>query len=290
MEPLLADGYHRCVALVTPTEQRFGELLQKWRQHRQLSQSALSLESSVSQRHLSFLESGRSNPSREMVLHLTRVLELPLRERNRLLVAAGFAAEYRERPLGHDDLRRIDQAIDMLLASALPHPAIAFDVHWNLVRTNEKATEMFAAFIDPDNQTLTDRPNILRLTFHPDGMSRYIVNRAEVANALLLRLRRQMNDMPFDPELQALHEELLGYPFAHDESATEKSAMMAPVLPLELKKDDMQLSFFTVLSSFGTPQDVTVQELRIETFFAADDATRRALDPSSTDPSRDGPS
>ncbi len=289
MEPLLADGYHPRVALVTPTEQRFGELLQKWRQHRQLSQSALSLESSVSQRHLSFLESGRSNPSREMVLHLTRVLELPLRERNRLLVAAGFAAAYRERPLGHEDLRSIDQAMDMLLASALPHPAIAFDLHWNLVRTNEKATEMFAAFIDPDSRTLTDRPNLLRLTFHPDGMSRYIVNRAEVADALLLRLRRQMNDMPFDPELQALHEELLGYPFAHDESATE-SGQMAPVLSLVLKKDDMRLSFFTVLSSFGTPQDVTVQELRIETFFATDDATRRTLDRSSAGLSRDEPS
>ena len=112
-------------------------------------------------------------------------------------------------------------------------------------------------------------------------MSRYIVNRAEVAHALLLRLRRQMNDMPFDPELQALHEELLGYPFAHDESATE--SQLAPVLPLELRKGDMRLAFFTVLSSFGTPQDVTVQELGIETFFAADDATRRALEISTTE-------
>ncbi|MEJ2132069.1 MAG: helix-turn-helix transcriptional regulator, partial [Gammaproteobacteria bacterium] len=258
---------------------RFGELLQKWRQHRQLSQSALSLESNVSQRHLSFLESGRSNPSREMVQRLARVLELPLRERNRLLVAAGFAAAYRERPLDHEDLRGIDRAIDMLLDSALPNPAIAFDARWNLVRANEQAVEMLATYVDPPNEALMAQPNVLRFTFHPDGMSRYIVNRADVADALLLRLRRQLNDMPFDADLNALHEELLGYPFARDASASE-SGQIAPVLALVLEKDARRLSFFTVLSSFGTPQDVTVQELRIETFFPSDDQTRRILEES----------
>ena len=284
MEADIQDGYHRLVALVTSTEQRFGELLQKWRRHRQLSQSGLSLESGVSQRHLSFLESGRSNPSREMVLHLTRVLDLPLRERNHLLVVAGFAAAYRERPLGHADLQGIDEAMDMLLTSVLPSPAVAFDAHWNLLRSNAMATEMLGAFISPDSEAIGKQPNILRLTFHPDGLSRYIVNRAEVANALLLRLRRQMNDMPFDAELQALHEELRSYPFAHDEAAAE-TGQMAPVIPLVLQRDHVKLSFLTLLTSFGTPQDVTVQELRIETFCATDDETRRALGGLATDAS-----
>lgn len=261
---------------VVATEQRFGELLHQWRHHRQLSQSALSTRSGVSQRHLSFLESGRSNPSRDMVLHLAGVLELPLRERNHLLIAAGFAAAYGERPLGHVQLGPMDHAVRMLLESVLPNPAVACDGHWNLVRRNTAANALLARFVAADSPALGHPVNLLRLALHPDGMSRHIVNRGEVASALLLRLRRQMDDMPFDAELGALLEELRGYCVALDDAAGG-SDEMAPLLMLVLEKDDARLSFFTVISSFGTPRDVTLEELRIETFVAADEQTRRAL-------------
>jgi transcriptional regulator with XRE-family HTH domain len=254
-----------------------GELLREWRQRRRLSQLGLALDAEVSAKHLSFVETGRAQPSREMVLRLAERLEVPLRERNTLLLAAGFAPLYRERPLVDPALENARRAIDRLLAAHEPYPALAVDGHWNLVLANRMVGVFTAAVADA---TLLEAPvNVLRLSLHPRGLGARIVNYSQWRSHVLERLARQV-DVGGDPVLAALLEELRGYavPEETPDEDSDEIERQAAVVPLRLALDGRELLFFSATTVFGTPVDVTLSELAIESFFPADAATARALE------------
>lgn len=248
-----------------------GDLLRDWRQRRRLSQLDLSNEAAVSARHLSFVETGRSKPSRELVLHLAEHLDVPLRERNSLLMAAGFAPVYRERALDDAEMDPVRTALDMILGGHEPYPALIVDRHWNLVTANAAALALFSAGAAP--HLLEPPVNVVRLGLHPDGLAPRTRNLAELGEHLLIRLQRQLAVAP-DPELQALYEEALTYPGVSAESpvVTDPTALL--FVPMRLQAPDgRELSLFSTLATFGTALDITLAELSIEAFFPADPAT-----------------
>lgn len=251
----------------------FGELLKGWRARRRLSQLELASEAAVSTRHLSFLETGRARPSREMVLHLAEQLDVPLRERNALLEAAGFSRAYDERPLDAPELAPAREALDLVLASHEPYPAIVVDRWWDLVAANSA----IGLFIEgmPD-ELLAPPINVVRASTHPDGLAARIENFEEYAAHLVGRLRRQV-ELTADPRLAALLTEVRGYPGVVEDAGLEPRG--AALLPMKVRSaDGTTLSFFSTIATFGTPTDVTLEELAIETFFPADQATRDAFD------------
>ncbi|HYH18839.1 MAG TPA: helix-turn-helix transcriptional regulator [Azospirillum sp.] len=249
----------------------FGDLLRTWRQRRRLSQLDLACEANISTRHLSFLETGRSRPSREMILHLAERLDLPLRERNMLLVAAGFAPVFPERPLSDPALGAARRAVDLVLAGHSPFPALAVDRHWNLVAAN-RATERLMAGAAP---VLLQAPvNVLRLSLHPDGLAPRVANLPEWRAHLLARLGRQI-EITADPVLATLMEELKSYPVPA--SARPHQDYGGVVVPFHLATEVGVLSFFSTTTVFGTPVDVTLSELALEAFFPADPETAEAL-------------
>ena len=251
-----------------------GDLLRVWRQRRRMSQLDLALEAEISQKHLSFVESGRSAPSREMVLNLAERLELPLRERNAMLVSAGYAPIFPERSLDDPALKPAREAIDLVLKGHEPYPALAIDRHWTLVASNAAVPPLLAGVVE---QTLLEPPiNVLRLSLHPGGLTPRIANLAEWRLHLLQRLRHQI-DVTADPKLARLLRELEGYP-APDADLPERARNYAGVvIPLQLATPGGVLSFFSTTTVFGTPVDVTLSELAIEAFFPADEATAKAL-------------
>ncbi|MBL5979862.1 MULTISPECIES: helix-turn-helix domain-containing protein [Comamonas] len=248
----------------------FGEHLRHWRQHRRLSQQGLALEAEISTRHLSYVETGRAQPSREMVLRLAERLSVPLRERNALLVAAGFAPMYQARPLDHPDLAAARQAVELVLKGHEPSPALAVDRHWNLVAANA----VVPLLLDGVAPWLLEPPvNVLRLSLHPEGLGPRLANSAQWRAHLLHRLQQQIAATA-DSELQALHDEIAAYPFAEDKD----SPLPSPIaVPFELHTHLGTLSFISTITIFGTPVDVTLQELAVESFFPADAETQRAL-------------
>lgn len=250
-----------------------GELLRDWRVRRRLSQLDLSNLAEVSGRHLSFLETGRSKPSREMVLHLAGHLDVPLRDRNALLVAAGYSPEYRARPLEDEHMAPVREAIDTILAGHEPFPAVVVDRHHDLVSANQTAQALFTARVA--DELLEPPINALRLTLHPDGLAGDIVNLPQLAAHLLAQLDREVAASG-DPALVALAAELRGYPGVGDEPAPDDPASQLFV-PLVLRSDAGELRFFSTIATFGTALDVTVEELSIEQFFPADAATTAAL-------------
>ncbi len=247
-----------------------GDHLREWRQRRRLSQLDLANEAEISARHLSFVETGRAAPSREMVLRLAERLDIPLRERNVLLVAAGYAPAFPQRPLEDPALKSAREAIDLVLKAHEPNPALAYDRHWNLVSANR----MLAPLLDGIPQRLLTQPlNILRLAFHPEGLARRTVNLAEWCGHLLERLHRQC-EATADPELIRLYKDLKTYPMP------ARSMPLAPdnvAIPLKLRHGGAVLSLFSTTMVFGTPVDITLSELALETFFPADDLTARRL-------------
>lgn len=254
-----------------------GELLRGWRQHRRLSQLDLALNADVSARHISFLETGRSLPSRDMLLRLAEQLDLPLRERNTLLVAAGYAPTYHRTPLDDPAMRAAREAIDLVLAGHEPYPALAIDRHWILMAANHAIGPLLAGVA----ADLLEPPiNVLRLSLHPTGLAPRIANLGEWRNHVLTRLQRQV-EITADPVLAALHDELAGYP--HPESASEIDARDASprygglVVPIRLQTNQGLLSFISTTTVFGTAVDITLDELAIESFFPADAATAEAL-------------
>ena len=250
-------------------QQPVGTLLREWRQRRRLTQMDLALDAEVSPRHLSFVETGRAQPSREMLLHLVEELEIPLRERNTLLVAGGFAPMYKERPLADAALASVRSAIDVVLASQKPFPAFALDRHWNVAASNSALQELYEG-VAP---ALMKPPvNAMRLSLHPEGIAPRIENLAEWRAHLLARLRRQVQ-LTGDPVLRALLQEVSAYPGEE----REFSADNAVLVPLTVRTSLGTLSFFSTTTVFGTPVDVTLSELAIELFFPADDATARAV-------------
>jgi transcriptional regulator with XRE-family HTH domain len=249
-----------------------GELLREWRQRRRLSQLELALQGDVSARHLSFIETGRSAPSRDMILHLAEHLEVPLRERNLLLLAAGYAPAFRERPLEDPALDGARQAMELVLAGHEPYPALAIDRHWTLVAAN-RAVAPFMAGASP--ALLQPPVNVLRLSLHPEGVASRIANLAEWRAHVFDRLRRQI-ERTADPVLAELLRELRAYPGPGPEppAATGPPAV---VIPLSFLTPAGTLNFISTTMVFGTPLDVTLSELALESFFPADAATAAAL-------------
>lgn len=251
-----------------------GQLLRDWRQRRRLSQLDLACAAEVSTRHLSCVETGRAQPSREMLMRLSERLSVPLRERNALLLAAGFAPLYRERPLDDPALDRARHALGLVLKGHEPYPAIAVDRHWQVVAMNRAAPLL----LEGCAPWLLQPPiHVLRAALHPEGVASRIVNFMPVRDHLLGRLRQQV-DASGDPSLAALHEELAALPLPPGSERSEPAGEVhAVMVPLQLRRGDAVLSFFSTLTVFGSPLDITLSELAVEAFFPADEATAAAL-------------
>ncbi|MDD2925422.1 helix-turn-helix transcriptional regulator [Rhodoferax sp.] len=269
-----ASAQHPSHSVPRGTLSAFGQHLRHWRQHRRLSQLELAQEARISTRHLSYVETGRSVPSREMVLRLVARLDIPLRERNTLLVAAGYAPMYRERPLDDPALFAARQAVTLLLQSHEPYPALAVDRHWNLVASNRMVPLLLAG---ADTTLLQAPVNVLRLSLHPQGLASAIVNLVQWRGHLFERLRQQIA-ATVDPQLQDLLDELQAYPLPPAASPTQlEGEHVGVVMPLQLRTAQGVFSFISTTTIFGSPVDVTLQELAVEAFFPADDFTRQAL-------------
>jgi transcriptional regulator with XRE-family HTH domain len=253
-----------------PEPVHIGEHLRQWRQRRHLSQLDLAEDAEISTRHLSFIETGRAAPSRDMVLKLAERLNVPLRERNIMLVAAGFAPAFPQRAFDDPALKSARAAIDLVLRAHEPSPALAYDRHWNLVSANRMVMPLFAG-VPP--RLLTPPVNILRLAFHPEALAGRTVNVAEWCGHLLERLRRQC-EATADPGLIKLYDELKAYPLP------ARSAPLPPdnvAIPFKLRFGGDVLSFMSATMIFGTPLDVTLSEMALETFFPADEFTADRL-------------
>jgi len=250
-----------------------GDLLRDWRQRRRLSQLDLALEAQVSARHLSFVETGRSQPSRELVIDLAEQLEVPLRERNVMLLAAGYAPVYRETPLDTQEMAPVRQALDRLLGGHEPFPAVVTDRRWDLISANRPAQALLSGGVAPD---LLDPPiNTLRVTLHPGGLAPRIVNFAEYSAHLMEQLHRQAV-LTGDHALFELEKEFRGYPgVCEADSHDPMSALFVPLV--FLAGEDLELRFFSTLTTFGTALDITMAELTIEALFPADEATAAAV-------------
>lgn len=248
-----------------------GALLREWRQRQRLSQLDLALDAGISTRHLSFVETGRSAPSRDVVLRLAEGLRLPLRERNRLLLAAGYAPVFGESPLTAPGLAAVSEALRHVLDGHEPYPAVVVDRWWNLV----DASSGIAVLTDGVAPELLEPPaNVLRATLHPGGLAPRILNLGQWRGHLLARLRQQV-EVTADPELTELLAELQSYPGPDGRARPEPAPALA--VPLRIRHGAGVLAFVSTVTTFGTPFDVTVSELVIESFFPADDATREAL-------------
>ncbi|MGR9317138.1 helix-turn-helix domain-containing protein [Rhizobium leguminosarum] len=258
---------------MTPTARSLGDHLREWRQRRRMSQLELALEAEISQRHLSFIESGRSTPSRDMLLHLAERLDVPLRDRNPLLLAAGFAPVFAERALDDPAMEPARRAIDIVLKGHEPFPAIAVDRHWTLIAANAAIAPLLSAVAD---QSLLKAPvNVLRLSLHPQGMAPHIKNLSEWRAHLIGRLRQQFSASG-DPMLDKLLKELLSYPAP--ETAGEVHTNYAGIaVPLQLWTKAGLLSLISTTTIFGTPVDITLSELAVESFFPADEETAAIL-------------
>ena len=249
-------------------ENGFATKLRWWRQRKGWSQLELALRADISQRHLSFLELGRASPSRDMVMRLAAVLDIPLRQHNALLVAAGFAPVWQESALGAPALAQISNALDYVMAQQEPFPAVAVDRHWNLLRSNQGAVrlvEFLVGPLAPDAQV-----NLADALVGPDVLRPFLVNWADVVRYFI---RSVDADAAADgtAETTALLERLLAYPDVSSAlKANVADAAPGPVLPMHFRKDDVSLQLFTTIATLGTPQDITVQELRIESFFPMD--------------------
>lgn len=253
-----------------------GGFLREWRQRRRLSQLDLATEVGISQRHLSFVESGRSVPSRQMILRLSEQLEIPLRERNNLLFAAGFAPIYGERSLDDPDFRSARCVVERIIHGHTPFPALAVDRHWTLLMANEPVKRLLS---DVDTDLLQPPVNVLRLSLHPRGMAPRIANYRDWRRHILSRLTRQL-DHCGDPVLGALIDELKGYPVpfgAKPPGVLAEGELAGLAVPLELVTDEGALSLLSTTTVFGTPVDVSLSELAIEAFFPADTATTAIL-------------
>jgi len=259
----------------------FGGLLKQWRQYRHISQFDLALEAGVSQRHVSFLETGRANPSRAMVLALANSLDLPLRERNSLLRSAGFGAAFAEGDLDEASHRVFRDALQQTLDHAEPYPALVLNGHWNMIMANNAALKFFNVFIDPfaalAEMGNPDRFQMVRLCLHEKGLLPYIDNWEALVSTFLARARRALLDNPKDPHLPVLIEEITSHPKAPADWRKVWSSHSAPAIEMVMSKDGVQYRLFTMLAHFGAPTDVTLEELSVEMFYPADDNTRVLL-------------
>ncbi len=248
-----------------------GALLREWRGARRMSQLVLALEAEVSARHLSYVETGKAQPSREVLARLADALRMPLRERNALLVAAGYAPEYLRTALGTSELAQARRAMELILAQQEPYPAFVLNRHWDVVETNRATARLFAFL-----RGGTVHTNVMRQVFDPDDVRAVLVNWQEVAGDLIRHLHDEVAAAPWDGKTRALLEEVLRYPGVPKRWRTrELGTAPPPLLTLSFRRDDRELQFFSILTTFGTPRDVTLDELRIECWFPSDDPTAR---------------
>jgi transcriptional regulator with XRE-family HTH domain len=252
-----------------------GAMLRSWRQRRSLSQLELSLNADISSRHLSFVETGRARPSREMVLHLAEELQVPLRERNALLLAAGYAPLYAERSFDAPEMDTVRRAVDRFLRAHEPYPALVIDRCHDLLASND-ALELLLAGVAPE--LLRPPANALRIALHPRGMAPRTLNLGEWSAHLLQRLRREAQ-ITGDPRLESLHDELAAYPGVELKLPHGEVQSSDILLPLKLRDIDgvTELAFFSTLSTFGTAVDITLAELAIEAFYPANASTATRL-------------
>jgi transcriptional regulator with XRE-family HTH domain len=255
--------------LRTRRASQVGELLQHWRRTRSMSQLALALEANVSPRHVSFVETGRSQPSREMVLQLAAALDVPLRERNSLLLAAGYAPVYRESSLDNPGLRAVNQALRVMLLKQEPYPAVVMNRCWDILASNTAAERFFAYLLG--ERLAPTPPNVVRMMFDPNLLRPFVVDWETTAEALVRRVHRESIGGVPDDATKRLLDEVLAYPGVPERWATD--APIVPIIPVTFAKDGRQFAFFSAVTTLGTPQDITLQELRIECFYPLDDAT-----------------
>lgn len=258
----------------------FGTLLKQWRNRRSFSQLDLAITSQVSQRHISFLESGRAQPSQEMVLQLATVLEIPLRQQNLMLSAAGFSPMHSETDLSAPEMMPVKKAIDLMLRQHEPYPAFVVDRYWNLMLTNNGATRLLEAFIDRDKLLslfyIDSKINLMRALFHPQGLRPFIVNWESFIDHLLQRLHRETLIEREGDRTTLLLTELMSYPdVARIWQTADRSIQNTLLLNIHLRRDELDLKFFTTIATLGTPSDITLQELRIESQFPADETTEQ---------------
>ena len=260
------------------TAATFTNLLRSWRKQRGFSQLALALASDVSQRHLSFLESGRSQPSREMILRLGTVLEIPFRDQNTLLTAAGFAPVFVESDLSAPELAPVRQALDFMLNQQEPYPAIVMDRYWNQLEINKAAQRLFEYLVTPEQLmeccSFSGQLNLMKAMFHPHVFRPAMTNWEAVATVLIRRVHREAMATGEDSVSHTLFQELLTFPDVQSLwQSNEIETWQAPLLTVVFKPDQQELSFFSTLATLGTPYDITLQELRIECLFPADQLT-----------------
>jgi transcriptional regulator with XRE-family HTH domain len=253
----------------------FGVLLRRWRAVRHLSQLDLALDAEISTRHLSCVETGRAQPSREMVLRLAETLQIPLRERNALLLAAGYAPLYRQTSLDTPEAEAALRAVELLLAQLEPYPVLVVDRYWNTLRMNTGAQRFLAFFPGCDSAT---PHNGVRLVFHPQGLRPFIENWESVAARIIQRVHREVAANPSDETMKCFLDELLSYPAVPSRwRVQDLDDSPPPFLTINYRWNNSTLRFFSTITTFGSPQDVALQEMRIESFFPADEATRAEL-------------
>jgi transcriptional regulator with XRE-family HTH domain len=248
-----------------------GVLLRQWRDIRGKTQLDLSFDAGVSQKHISFVESGRSMASRQMLLDLAQALDVPLRERNELLVAAGYAPLYADHGLDAPGMSSISKALQRMLRQHEPFPAIVMDRHWNVLMTNDAAPRLFNCFIDMAARQA--KRNLLHLMFDPAGMRPFVANWSETARSLLGRVHREALAHLIDERTKVLLAELSQYPGVRPEWRAPSPGDAMPMIPLTFVKDGVRLNYFSMITTVGTPQTVTAEELRLECMFPADDST-----------------
>ncbi len=252
-----------------------GRLLAQWRKVRSMSQLDLALEADVSPRHVSFIETGRAKPSRSMVLQLADALTVPLRERNALLLAAGFAPMFSESHLDAPQLASVRAALDAILKQQEPFPAVVMNRSWDIVGTNGAATRFFELMLD--GRKPEGPRNVLRLMFDPVGLRPSVTNWEDVARSLILRLRREAVEGVLDPKAKELLTEILQSPGVPGQwHAPSIGETLLPIIPVCFRSGKQDFRFFSTVTVLGTPQDITLQEIRIECFFPADEETRMA--------------
>lgn len=256
----------------------YATTLKTWRATRRLSQLDLATVADVSQRHVSFLETGRSKPSREMVIHLAIALDVPLRERNAMLAAAGYSPEYRETSLTNSALDQVRGILDTVLHAHEPFPAIVVDRGWDVVMTNASAMRFTAAMVAPDSPVVTAGMNAIKVILHPEGVRPFIVNWPQVATAALHRLDHEIAARPTDTVLRTLRDDVMQYPDIADlRKAPQRPAADDLLVPFHYRIGESELRLFSTIATIGEAHDITLEELRLESFFAADAETEQLL-------------
>jgi transcriptional regulator with XRE-family HTH domain len=248
-----------------------GDLLKQWRGLRGRSQLDISVDTGISQRQISFIESGRSVPSRSTLMGIAQVLEVPLRERNALLLAAGYAPIYSDAAWNSDEMKTINKALQRMITQHEPYPALVMDRYWNVLLTNEAAPRFFNCFID-----MSRRPsprNLLHLMFDPKGMRPFIAHWEVLAKALIQRVQREAVGHIIDQKTKDLVADLLAYPDVESDWKAPEMASPLPMVPISFARDGRVLNYFSLITTVGTPQTIAAQELRVECMYPADDAT-----------------